>query len=80
MAFAGSSGETRNELARILRLAEDEKGVKDAAEIINELSAQPSGQAMKQSIGVFLDERNVALKEGYESVLEERFEVKPQKV
>ncbi len=80
LAFAGSSGETRNELARFLRLAEDERGVRNAAEIINELSAQPSGHAMKQSVGVFLDEHNVALKEEYETILQERFGVKPQKV
>ncbi len=80
MAFAGSSGETRSEFARVLRLSEDEKGVRNAAEIISELSAQPSGLAMKQSVGVFLDERNVVLREDYESALEERFGVKPQKV
>ncbi len=79
LAFAGSSGETRNQFASFLRLAEDERGVREAAEIISELSAQPSGHAMKQSVGVFLDEHN-ALREAYEVDLHKHFGVKPQKV
>ncbi len=80
LAFAGSSGETRNEFARVLRLANDEKGVRDAAEIMRELSAQPSGHAMKQSVGIFLDERTVALRKDYEAALHEHFGIKPYKV
>ncbi len=80
LAFAGSSGETRNEFARVLRLANDEKGVKDAAEIISELSTQSSGHAMNQSVGIFLDERIVALRKDYEAALHEHFGINPHKV